>query len=259
MRAYLEVFNVTVSFGSYIAIKGINLLVNKGEFVSIIGHSGCGKSTLLNVVGGIIRPTEGSVSVEGKEIVEPGPDRAIVFQNYSLLPWLSVYENVYTAVKEVYKKESSENIKKRVEHYLRMVGLWEHSQKKPAQISGGMKQRTAIARALAVDPKILLLDEPLGALDALTKSTLQDELLSIWERDKKTVLMVTHDIDEAIYLSDRIVIMGNGPAANIYEVVNVDIERPRNRERLLRSREYAELKQYLVHTLHEKLKKKEVA
>ncbi|MDW8294364.1 MAG: ABC transporter ATP-binding protein [Aquificaceae bacterium] len=259
MRAYLEVFNVTVSFGSYIAIKGINLLVNKGEFVSIIGHSGCGKSTLLNVVAGITKPTDGSVSLDGKEITEPGPDRAVVFQNYSLLPWLSIYENVLTAVKAVFKGDRLKEGVDRAQAYLRMVGLWEHKDKLPSQVSGGMKQRTAIARALAVDPKVLLLDEPFGALDALTKATLQDELLGIWERDKKTVLMVTHDIEEAIYLSDRIVVMSNGPSANIYEVVSVSIERPRNRERLLQLKEYTELKTHLLYTLRERLRKKEVA
>lgn len=259
MRAYLEIFNLTVSFGSYTAIKGVNLLIKKGEFVSLIGHSGCGKSTLLNVIAGIIKPTEGSVSLDGKEITEPGPDRAVVFQNYSLLPWLSLYENVLTVVKAVFGKEGREESERRVETYLRMVGLWEHRHKLPSQVSGGMKQRTAIARALAVDPKVLLLDEPFGALDALTKATLQDELLNIWEKDRKTVLMVTHDIEEAIYLSDRIVVMSNGPSANIYEVVQVNIERPRNREKLLQSKEYTELKGHLLHTLRERLKKKEVA
>ncbi|MEN3027921.1 MAG: ABC transporter ATP-binding protein [Aquificaceae bacterium] len=259
MRAYLEIFNLTVSFGSYTALKGVNLLLNRGEFVSIIGHSGCGKSTLLNVVAGITEPTEGSVSLDGKEITKPGPDRAVVFQNYSLLPWLSIYENVLTAVRAVFRGNRLKEGIERAETYLRMVGLWEHRQKLPSQVSGGMKQRTAIARALAVDPKVLLLDEPFGALDALTKATLQDELLAIWERDKKTVLMVTHDVEEAIYLSDRIVVMSNGPSANIYEVVPVSLERPRNREKLLQVKEYTELKAHLLYTLRERLRKREVA
>lgn len=259
MRSYLEVFNLSIRFGSYEALKDVNLLINRGEFVSIIGHSGCGKSTLLNVIAGLLKPSEGSVLLDGKEIASPGPDRAVVFQNYSLLPWLSVYENVYQAVDSVFKKEGKGEKEERVKKYLQMVGLWEHRHKLPSQISGGMKQRTAIARALAVEPKVLLLDEPLGALDALTKSTLQDEILRLWERDKRTVIMVTHDIDEAIYLSDRIVVMSNGPSAKVYEVVPVDLPRPRERGQTVKEKSYSELKAHLLYLLHEKLKKREVA
>ncbi len=259
MRAYLEIFNLTVRFGNNIILNELELLVERGEFVSIIGHSGCGKSTLLGVVAGLVKPSEGSVVLDGKEITSPGPDRAMVFQNYSLLPWVSVYENVMLAVKSVFKGEDLEKAKKKAESYLKLAGLWEHRNKLPSQISGGMKQRTALVRALSVDPKVLLLDEPFGALDALTRSVLQDELLRIWEKDKKTMLMVTHDVEEAIYMSDRIVIMSNGPSAKVYDIVKVNIKRPRTREDMIRSKEYIDLKEYLIYTLREKLKKREVA
>ncbi|MEJ5339434.1 MAG: ABC transporter ATP-binding protein [Aquificaceae bacterium] len=259
MRAYLEIFNLTVRFGNNVVLKELDLLIDRGEFVSIIGHSGCGKSTLLGVVAGLVRPAEGSVSLDGKEITEPGPDRAVVFQNYSLLPWLSLYENVMVAVRSLFSGESLKEMTVRAQELLRLAGLWEHRHKLPSQVSGGMKQRTALVRALAVDPKVLLLDEPFGALDALTRATLQDELLRIWERDKKTVLMVTHDVEEAIYMSDRIVVMSNGPSARVYEILSVDIRRPRLREELIKTREYTQLKEHLLYTLRERLRKKEVA
>jgi len=249
-RAYLEVFNVSMEFGNYAALKDINLLIERGEFVSLIGHSGCGKSTLLNLVAGLSRPTNGGISLDNREIVKPGSDRAMVFQNYSLLPWMTVYQNVFLAVDAILESSPQEK-KDTTEKYLKMVGLWEHREKRPAEISGGMKQRVAIARAFAVHPKVLLLDEPFGALDPLKKSIMQDELVTIWEKDKKTVLMVTHDIDEAIYLSDRIVVMTNGPAAGIGEIIDVKIDRPRSRKEIMRTAAYTETKERLLYLLSE--------
>lgn len=249
-RAYLEVFNVSMQFGDYVALKDINLLIERGEFVSLIGHSGCGKSTLLNLVAGLGRATQGGISLDNREIRSPGSDRAMVFQNYSLLPWMNVYQNVYIAVDAILTG-SAEEKKETTEKYLKMVGLWEHREKRPAEISGGMKQRVAIARAFAVHPKVLLLDEPFGALDPLKKSIMQDELTTIWEKDKKTVLMVTHDIDEAIYLSDRIVVMTNGPAAGIGEIIDVKIDRPRSRKDIMRTAAYTEVKERLLYLLSE--------
>lgn len=247
-RAYLEIFNVSMEFGDYVALKDINLLIDRGEFVSLIGHSGCGKSTLLNLVAGLSKATQGGISLDNREIRAPGSDRAMVFQNYSLLPWMNVYQNVYLAVDAILES-SVEEKHATSEKYLKMVGLWEHREKRPAEISGGMKQRVAIARAFAVHPKVLLLDEPFGALDPLKKSVMQDELTTIWEKDKKTVLMVTHDIDEAIYLSDRIVVMTNGPAAGIGEIISVNIERPRSRKDIIRTAAYTEVKERLLYLL----------
>jgi nitrate ABC transporter ATP-binding subunit len=255
MKAYLEIINVSKSFGNFIALKDINLLVNKGEFVCLIGHSGCGKSTLLSMVAGLLEPTTGSIVLDNKEISSPGPDRAVVFQNYSLLPWLSIWDNVMVAVKSVLKGLSKKEIEERVKHYLSLVGVYEHRHKKPDQISGGMKQRVAIARALAVEPKVLLLDEPFGALDALTKTVLQDELLRIWEENKLTCLMVTHDIEEAVYLSDKVVVLSNGPAATIYDIVEVKIPRPRLRSEIVKFPEYIETKEKLIYYLTSVLRK----
>ncbi|ACD65703.1 MAG TPA: ABC transporter ATP-binding protein [Sulfurihydrogenibium sp.] len=255
MKAYLEIINVSKSFGNFIALKDVNLLVNKGEFVCLIGHSGCGKSTLLSMVAGLLEPTTGSIVLDNKEISSPGPDRAVVFQNYSLLPWLSIWDNVMVAVKSVLKGLSKKEIEERVKHYLSLVGVYEHRHKKPDQISGGMKQRVAIARALAVEPKVLLLDEPFGALDALTKTVLQDELLRIWEENKLTCLMVTHDIEEAVYLSDKVVVLSNGPAATIYDIVEVKIPRLRLRSEIVKLREYIETKEKLIYYLTSVLRK----
>jgi nitrate/nitrite transport system ATP-binding protein len=255
MKAYLEIINVSKSFGNFMALKDVNLLVNKGEFVCLIGHSGCGKSTLLSMVAGLLEPTTGSIVLDNKEISSPGPDRAVVFQNYSLLPWLSIWDNVMVAVKSVLKGLSKKEIEERVKHYLSLVGVYEHRHKKPDQISGGMKQRVAIARALAVEPKVLLLDEPFGALDALTKTVLQDELLRIWEENKLTCLMVTHDIEEAVYLSDKVVVLSNGPAATIYDIVEVKIPRPRLRSEIVKLPEYIETKEKLIYYLTSVLRK----
>ncbi len=236
----IEVNNVTISFKTnnktvFTAVKDINLKVGQGEIVSIIGHSGCGKSTLMNSISGMVTPTQGSVTVNGKTVKGPGPDRGIVFQNYSLLPWMSVYKNVYEAVDSVLKNKTKEEKQQIVEYNLQMVNLSQHKDKLPSQLSGGMKQRTAIARAFAINPSVLLLDEPFGALDALTKSSMHVELLKIWNLNKRqqTIVMVTHDIEEAIFLSDRVVVMNDGPEATIREIVDINLPRPRNKKEIV--------------------------
>lgn len=236
--------------GPYTVLDGVDLTVNEGEFVCLIGHSGCGKSTLLNMVAGFNQPTTGEVTLQGKPVTKPGPDRMMVFQNYSLLPWKTAFDNVYLAVKSVYPDKSKAEKVALVEEHLAMVGLTEAAQKKPAQLSGGMKQRVAIARALAIRPQILILDEPFGALDAITKEELQDELLSIWREHRLTVLMITHDIDEALYLGDRLVMMTNGPAAKIGEDLKIPLLRPRIRARLLEDPAYYELRNYALDFLY---------
>lgn len=236
----IEVNNVTISFKTnnktvFTAVKDINLSIGQGEIVSIIGHSGCGKSTLMNSISGMVTPTQGSVTVNGKTVKGPGPDRGIVFQNYSLLPWMSVYKNVYEAVDSVLKNKTKEEKHQIVEYNLQMVNLSQHKDKLPSQLSGGMKQRTAIARAFAINPSVLLLDEPFGALDALTKSSMHVELLKIWNLNKRqqTIVMVTHDIEEAIFLSDRVVVMNDGPEATIREIVDINLPRPRNKKEIV--------------------------
>ena len=225
----IEVDNLTVSFktskGIYTAVKDISLSVKKGEIVSLIGHSGCGKSTLMGAISGMVKPTSGNVMANGKIVNGPGPDRGIVFQNYSLLPWMSVYKNIYEAVDSAMTDLSTSEKKDLVAKNLCQVNLWSHKDKLPGQLSGGMKQRVAIARAFSINPSILLLDEPFGALDALTKSNMHVELLKLWNLDnrEKTIVMVTHDIEEAIFLSDRVVVMNNGPEATIKEIVDVPI------------------------------------
>ena len=236
--------------GPYTVLDGVNLTVNEGEFVCLIGHSGCGKSTLLNMVAGFSRPTYGEVTLQGKRITEPGPDRMMVFQNYALLPWLTAYENVYLGVDSVYPNKPESQKKKIVREHLDMVGLAEAADKKPSQLSGGMKQRVAIARALSIRPEILILDEPFGALDAITKEELQEELLTIWREHKVTVLMITHDIDEALFLADKLVMMTNGPAAHIGEVMNIPFNRPRKRARIMEDPRYYELRNYALDFLY---------
>ena len=239
---YIEIQNVAQTFktkkGLFPALRDINLTVAKGEFVALIGHSGCGKSTLLNLIAGLTTPTEGALLCANREIAGPGPERAVVFQNHSLLPWLTCFENVYLGVERVFGAASkstgapSENkaqLTERTNAALALVGLTAAAQKRPGEISGGMKQRVGIARALAMEPKVLLMDEPFGALDALTRAKLQDELLEIVAKTHATVVMVTHDVDEAVLLSDKIVMMTNGPAATIGEVLAVDLPRPRYR------------------------------
>lgn len=254
----IEMDNVTVSFktpaGVYTAVKDISLSIKKGEIVSIIGHSGCGKSTLMSTVSGMVAPSNGSVTANGIVVTKPGPDRGIVFQNYSLLPWLTVYKNIYEAVDAALKDKSAAEKKELVENNLKMVKLWEHKDKLPGQLSGGMKQRVAIARAFAINPSILLLDEPFGALDALTKSSMHVELLKLWNLDnrEKTIVMVTHDIEEAIFLSDRVVVMNNGPAATIKEIVDVPLARPRNKKEIVHDETYMAIHDKLLNLLIDK-------
>jgi nitrate/nitrite transport system ATP-binding protein len=254
----IELNNVTVGFktqkGTYTAVKEISLTVQKGEIVCLIGHSGCGKSTLMGTISGMVKPSAGEVVANGKKIAGPGPDRGIVFQNYSLLPWLSVYRNIYEAVDSALKDLSKTEKRNLVERQLKMVHLWDHKDKLPGQLSGGMKQRVAIARAFAINPSILLLDEPFGALDALTKSNMHVELLKMWNLDNrdKTIVMVTHDIEEAIFLSDRVVVMNNGPAATIKEIVQVPLERPRNKKDIVHDPVYMTIHDRLLNLLIDK-------
>ena len=255
MDRYLRVENVGMTFetkkGGFVALERIDLTIRKGEFVSLIGHSGCGKSTLLNMVAGLLRPTEGGILLAEREIGGPGPDRGVVFQNHSLLPWLTCFDNVYLAVERVFQEKKT-LLKDRTHKALAMVGLTQAESKYPQEISGGMKQRVGIARALAIEPKVLLLDEPFGALDALTRANLQDELMRIVENTHATVLMVTHDVDEAVLLSDRIVMMTNGPAARIGGIVEVDLPRPRERLELAGSHRYMELRTTVMDFLYRK-------
>jgi nitrate/nitrite transport system ATP-binding protein len=255
---YLQVKGVTISFkspkGRFTAVKNINLTIARGEIVSIIGHSGCGKSTLLNAIGGLLRQSSGEIILAGETIDAPGPDRGIVFQNYSLLPWLTVYQNIFEAVDSVRMDISKGEKVALVNSFLKKVNLWEHRDKRPAQISGGMKQRVAIARAFAIHPEVLLLDEPFGALDALTKASLHDELVNLLSLDNKTetVIIVTHDIEEAIYLSDRVAVMTDGPEATISEIVDVPVPRPRDRREMVHLKEYVEVHDRLMCLLMEK-------
>jgi nitrate ABC transporter ATP-binding subunit len=241
--------------GEQEVLRGIDLEVAKGEFVSIIGHSGCGKSTLLSVVGGLVEPSGGTVTLDGEPITGPGPDRAIVFQNYSLLPWMTVYGNVFEAARSARRDRTRVETEQVAEKYLRATGLWPHRGKRPAEISGGMRQRTAVARAFAVGPQVLLLDEPFGALDALTRAHLQEQLVELWsqESDTETVLMVTHGIEEAIYLADRIVVMANSPLPSVAEILAVDIARPRVKADLPADPEYQRVQKRLVELLEHDL------
>ena len=255
--SFVSVRDVSMAFpvkgGSpFLALDRIGLDVRKSEFVCLIGHSGCGKSTLLNLIAGLITPTAGSIACEDKPVRGPGPDRAMVFQSHALLPWMTCLENVQLAVKQVFRKLDSRALRDKAEHALRMVHLDHALDKYPFEISGGMKQRVGIARALAVEPRVLLLDEPFGALDALTRASLQDELVRIVEQVRSTVVMVTHDIDEAILLGDRIVMMTNGPAARIGEVLAIDLPRPRDRLALAGSAQYAAYRQALLQFLYRK-------
>lgn len=244
--AFLSIDNVSKIYptpnGPYTVLDGVNLEVNEGEFICLIGHSGCGKTTLLNMISGFNTPSNGSVHVAGERVTKPGPERMVVFQNYCLLPWKTAFENVYLAVNSVYPEKSKEEKVEIVQSHLKMVGLEEAAHKKPGQLSGGMKQRVSIARALSIYPKVLILDEPFGALDAITKEELQEELLQIWTEHRVTVMMITHDIDEALFLADKVVMMTNGPAAKIGEVMEVPFERPRNRALLLDNPAYYQLR-----------------
>jgi len=252
---YIQIQGVEQTFktnkGPFVALQGIDLTVAKGEFVALIGHSGCGKSTLLNLIAGLTTPTNGSLICANREIAGPGPDRGVVFQNHSLLPWLTCFENVYLAVERVFgAAESRAQLKARTDTALAMVGLAPAAQKRPGEISGGMKQRVGIARALSMEPKVLLLDEPFGALDALTRAKLQDELLQIVAKTQSTVVMVTHDVDEAVLLADRIVMMTNGPAATIGEILAVDLPRPRDRIELAEDSRYVHYRKAVIDFLY---------
>ena len=246
--------------GRFQALADINLTIGKGEFVALIGHSGCGKSTLLNLIAGLNLPSRGVVICNNREVAGPRPERAVVFQNHSLLPWLSCHDNIYLAVERVFAdRENKAQLRERTRQALALVGLSAAAHKLPQEISGGMKQRVGIARALAMEPQVLLMDEPFGALDALTRAHLQDELLQIVARTGSTVVMVTHDVDEAILLSDRVVMMTNGPAATIGEILTVDLPRPRERLALAESPRYHQLRAQLLAFLYQKHRHSEVA
>jgi nitrate/nitrite transport system ATP-binding protein len=243
----------TTKRGSFVALKDIDVSICEGEFVTLIGHSGCGKSTLLNLIAGLLAPSDGVLICAGREIAGPGPDRGVVFQNHSLLPWLTCAENVYLAVERVFgNSESKAQLKARTLKALELVQLAAAAHKRPGEISGGMKQRVGIARALSMEPKVLLLDEPFGALDALTRAHLQDELMKIVAKTRSTVLMVTHDVDEAVLLSDRIVMMTNGPAATVGDVVSVDLPRPRDRLALVKDARYHQFRGRVLEFLYQK-------
>ena len=252
---FIELQGISQSFktakGLFLALENIDLRIAKGDFVALIGHSGCGKSTLLNLIAGLTTPSNGVLLCANREIQGPSPERAVVFQNHSLLPWLSCYENVHLAVERVFaQKESKAQLKERSDAALALVGLGHARDKRPGEISGGMKQRVGIARALSMEPQVLLMDEPFGALDALTRAKLQDELLEIVARTQSTVVMVTHDVDEAVLLSDKIVMMTNGPAATIGEVLEVGIARPRNRVALAEDDRYRECRKAVIDFLY---------
>ena len=254
-RDFIKVENVEMVFstrkGSFHALRDINLGVTQGEFVTLIGHSGCGKSTLLNLIAGLLKPTSGVLLCDRREIAAPGPERGVVFQNHSLLPWLTCFDNVLLAVESVFGgREMKRKLAERTEAALVLVGMGHALDKRPHEISGGMKQRVGIARALAMEPKVLLLDEPFGALDALTRARLQDELLKIVARTESTVLMVTHDVDEAVLLSDRIVMMTNGPAATIGEILSVVLPRPRERVELAEDADYVHCRKAVLDFLY---------
>ena len=252
--AFLEIENLTKSYPTqdgdeFVVLNNLNLTVNENEYISVIGHSGCGKSTLLKIVAGLEKATSGSVRLEGKEIKKPGAERMMVFQHYGLLPWLTVRENIRLAVDEVLKNANRAEKISLVNEHLAMVNLTAAADKYPDEISGGMKQRVGIARALAIRPKMLLMDEPFGALDALTRGKLQRQVLNIWENHRQAVMMITHDVDEAIYMSDRIVLMTNGPAATIGEILEVPFEHPRDRAAIRESQEYFELRNHALNFL----------
>lgn len=262
MNKYLEIDHVGITFatdnGPLPVLDDVVLKLDKGEFVSLIGHSGCGKSTVLNIVAGLLQATVGGVILEGKEVNEPGPDRAVVFQNHSLMPWLSVYENVRLAVDQVFKKTKSKQERHEwTLHNLELVHMGHALDRRPDEISGGMKQRVGIARALAMEPKVLLMDEPFGALDSLTRTHMQDSLMEIQSRLKNTVIMITHDVDEAVLLSDRIIMMSNGPRAKVGEILNIDLPRPRARLQLAENPTYNHYRAEVVRFLHESHLQKE--
>lgn len=258
----LHISDIDMTFptpqGPFTALNSVELKIQDGEFVSLIGHSGCGKSTVLNVVAGLYQATRGGVLLNGKEVNQPGPERAVVFQNHSLLPWLTAYQNVELAVDQVFSKDKTAKEKQDwIEHNLHLVHMDHAMHKRPDELSGGMKQRVGIARALSMQPEILLMDEPFGALDALTRAHMQDSLMEIQAELQNTVIMITHDVDEAVLLSDRIVMMTNGPAATIGEILDIPIERPRDRLELANDAVYNEMRSEVLRFLYEKQRKVE--
>jgi nitrate/nitrite transport system ATP-binding protein len=262
MKALLELTQVGIEFptarGPFRALANVNLKIREGEYVSLIGHSGCGKSTVLNIVAGLLQATTGGVVLAGREVREPGPERAVVFQNHSLLPWLTAYQNVELAVRQVFRgRKTRAEMRDWIEHNLGLVQMEHAMHKRPGEISGGMKQRVGIARALAMQPQVLLMDEPFGALDALTRAHLQDALMEIHRELGNTVVMITHDVDEAVLLSDRIVMMTNGPAATVGEILPIELERPRNRLELAEDPRYNHCRQEVLRFLYEKQRKVE--
>jgi len=257
MKSLVQVQDVGMRFdtkkGSFVALRDINLDVREGEVVTLIGHSGCGKSTLLNLIAGLTLPSAGVLICNGREISGPGPERGVVFQNHSLLPWLTCFDNVMLAVERVFgAKEGKAKLKDRTSAALEMVHMDHAMHKYPHEVSGGMKQRVGIARAFAMEPKILLMDEPFGALDALTRASLQDELIGVMAKTGATVVMVTHDVDEAVLLSDRVVMMTNGPAATIGEILDVKLDKPRNRLKLAHDPQFAEYRAAILEFLYQK-------
>jgi len=256
MSAFLEISRLGKSYdtpkGPAVIVENFDLKIRKGEFITLIGHSGCGKSTVLSMIAGLADSTTGGVILSGKEVVGAGPDRGVVFQSPCLLPWLTAFENVMLGIDQVYYTADPEERRQIAEYYLTVVGLGEAMHKKPAELSQGMRQRCGIARAFALSPKMLLLDEPFGMLDSLTRYELQEVLLDLWQKDQKTALMVTHDVDEALFLSDRVVMMTNGPAATVGEILEVKFPRPRSRKQLLEDPAYYELREQLIGFLEER-------
>lgn len=256
MSAYFETFNLGKTYktpkGDAVIVKNFNLKMKKGEFVCVIGHSGCGKSTVLSMVAGLNEMTEGGVILDGNEISGAAPDRGVVFQSPCLLPWMSAWDNVMLGVNQVYYHATRAERNQIVEYYLTAVGLSGSFNKKPDELSGGMRQRVGLARAFALSPKMLLLDEPFGMLDKLTKFELQGVLLELWNREKLTAMMITHDVDESIYLADRVIMMTNGPAAGIGDILEINLPRPRDRQEIMSQEQYYDYREFLLNFLQER-------
>lgn len=247
--AFIEIKGAGKSYGGNSVLRDINLTIERGEFVAIVGYSGAGKTTLISMLAGLVAPDEGTVKMNDVEITEPGPDRSIVFQNYSLLPWMTVYENIYLAVDQIFPNWPAARKKQETEKYIAMVKLTPARDKKPGELSGGMRQRVSVARALAIDPQVLLLDEPLSALDALTRATLQDEIERIWNENKKTVVLITNDADEGILLADRIIPLSAGPGATLGPAVTIDLPRPRDRKTVNHDSRYKAIRNHVLEYL----------
>ena len=259
--AFLKVDFVTKYFagsngtGDLCVFRDVHFNIEKGEFVTMVGHSGCGKTSLLNIIAGLETPSKGGIILDGKEVTDPGLDRMVVFQNFSLMPWMTAYENIRIAVRAAYPKWDRQRIDEYVQQYIDMVGLTGSEHKRPAALSGGMRQRVGLARAFAVQPKVLLLDEPFAQIDALTRGVIQEELVRMWMATKNTVFMVTHDVDEAILLSDKIALMTDSPEARLAEIIEVTVPRPRSRETLIDHPEYTRIRKYIIHFLVERSRK----